>query len=109
MKKTGPVSTRVQLDDGTVVRRHQDHIRRRENEVVQDEVRAGDPDVTDSPSVTPTAPGVSNLVDVPVDSSVPKSPPVTPATPSSAPVESSPATTRPVRKRAGAQWAPEKG
>ena len=99
VEKTDPMSTHVQLDGGTVVRRHQDHIRRRENEVVTDAVGAGYPDVTDAPSVTPTALGVSNQADVPVKSSLPKSPPATPATPTHAPVESSPATTRPVRKR----------
>ena len=26
MEKTGPVLARIQLDDGTVIRRHQDHV-----------------------------------------------------------------------------------
>ena len=32
VEKTGPVSAQVQLDDGTVIRRHQDHFRVRESE-----------------------------------------------------------------------------
>ena len=32
MQKTGPVSARIQLDDGTVIRRHQDHVCVRESE-----------------------------------------------------------------------------
>ncbi len=35
VEKTGPVSTRVQLDNGTVIWRHQNHVRRRENEVLE--------------------------------------------------------------------------
>ena len=101
VEKTGPVSTCVQLDNGTVIRRHQDHVRRRENEVVEEPV------ADDTPSVTPIAlpevhvtsptsptPGVSHQPDVT------KSSPATPATPTQTPVESSPPRTRPVRKRA---------
>ena len=32
VEKTGPVSARIQLDDGTVIRRHQDHVCVRESE-----------------------------------------------------------------------------
>ena len=82
VEKTGPVSTCVQLDNGTVIRRHQDHVRRGENEVVEEPV------ADDTPSVTPIAlpevhvtsptsptPGVSHQPDVT------KSSPATPATP----------------------------
>ena len=98
VEKTGPVSTCVQLDNGTVIRRHQDHVRRRENEVVEEPV------ADDTPSVTPIAlpevhvtsptPGVSHEPDVT------KSSPATPATPTQTPVESSPPRTHPVQKRA---------
>ena len=36
--KTGPVSVRIQLDDGSVIRRHQDHVRVREREPAADTV-----------------------------------------------------------------------
>ena len=36
--KTGPVSARIQLDDGSVIRRHQDHVRVREREPAVDTV-----------------------------------------------------------------------
>ena len=36
--KTGPVSARIQLDDGSVIRRHQDHVRVREREPAPDTV-----------------------------------------------------------------------
>ena len=49
VEKTGPVSARVQLDNGTVIQRHQDHVRSRANDVVEEPVAS----VT--PSVTPVA------------------------------------------------------
>ena len=36
--KTGPVCARIQLDDGSVIRRHQDHVRVREREPAVDTV-----------------------------------------------------------------------
>ena len=103
VEKTGPVSTRVQLDDGTVIRRHQDHVRRRENEAIQETVGADPSSVTstalpEADVVLPT-PAVSDQAKASVQSSVPDSPPSMPATPTHIPVESSPAATRPVRKR----------
>ena len=101
VEKTGPVSTCVQLDNGTVIRRHQDHVRRRENEVLEEPVADNTPSVTPMAlpevhvtSPTSPTPGVSHQPDVT------KSSPATPATPTQTPVESSPPRTRPVRKRA---------
>ena len=98
VEKTGPVSARVQLDNGTVIRRHQDHVRRRENDVAEEPVVGVTPSVT--PGVTPVVlpesnatsptPGVSDQLEVP------KSPS---AAPTQTPVETSPLVTRPVRKR----------
>ena len=42
-EKTGPVSARVQLDNGTVIRRHQDHVRSRENDVAEEPVTSVTP------------------------------------------------------------------
>ena len=36
--KTGPVSARIQLDDGSVIRRHQDHVRVRGSQPAADTV-----------------------------------------------------------------------
>ena len=38
VNKTGPVSTRVQLDGGSVVQRHQDRVRACEKEAVADTI-----------------------------------------------------------------------
>lgn len=38
VEKTGPVSARIQLDDGSVIRRHEDHVRVREREPAADTV-----------------------------------------------------------------------
>ena len=97
LEKTGPVSARVQLDNWTVIRRHQDHFRRPENDVAEEPVVSVTPNVT--PSVTPvvlperdatsTTPGVSDQLEVP------KSPSAAPQTP----VKTTSLVTRPVRKR----------
>ena len=96
-EKTGPVSARVQLDNWTVIRRHQDHVRRPENDVAEEPVVSVTPNVT--PGVTPvvlperdatsTTPGVSDQLEVP------KSPSAAPQTP----VKTTSLVTRPVRKR----------
>ena len=98
VEKSGPVSARVQLDNGTVIRRHQDHVRRRENDVAEEPVVGVTPSLT--PGVTPVVlpesnatsptPGVSDQLEVP------KSPS---AAPTQTPVKTSPLVTRPVRKR----------
>ena len=95
VEKTGPVSAPVQLDNGTVIRRHQDHVRSRENDVAEESATSVTPNVT--PEVlpgsytTPPNPGVSDQLEVP------KSPP---AAPTQTPVKTSPLGTRPVRRRA---------
>ena len=99
MEKTGPVSARVQLDNGTVIRRHQDHVRSRENDVAEEPVTSMTPSVTPSVTpvvlpecdATPSTPGVSDQLEVP------KSPP---AAPTQTPVRTSSLGARPVRKRA---------
>ena len=102
VEKTGPVSARVQLDNGTVIRRHQDHLRRPENDVAEEPVVSVAPSVTPSvtpgvtsvvlpePNATSPTPGVSDQLEVP------KSPS---AAPTQTPVKTSPLVTRPVRKR----------
>ena len=98
LKKTGPVSARVQLDNGTVIWWHQDHVRRRENDVAEGPVASVTPSV--SPGVTPVVlpepdeisptPGVSDQLEVP------KSPS---AAPTQTPAKTSSLVTRPVQKR----------
>ena len=71
-EKTGPVSARVLLDNGTVIRRHQDHVRSRENEVVPKQATSDLPEVV--PVVLPeslTAPPTPSVRDQP---DVPRSP-----------------------------------
>ena len=95
VEKTGPVSARVQLDNGTVIRRHQDHVRSRENDVAEESATSVTPNVTPvvlpGSDATPPTPGVSDQLEVP------KSPP---AAPTRTPVKTSRLGTRPVRRRA---------
>ena len=99
VEKTGPVSARVQLDNGTVIRRHQDHVRSRENDVAEEPVTSVTPSMTPSVTpvvlpdcdATPSTPAVSDQLEVP------KSPPVAPT---QTPVRTSSFGARPVRKRA---------
>ena len=96
VKKTGPVSARVQLDNGTVIRRHQDHVRSRENDVAEELATSVTPNVTPvvlrDCDATPPTPGVSDQLEVP--NSSPEAPTQTPETPDKCPLG-----TRPVRKR----------
>ena len=46
MEKTGPVSARVQVDNGIVIQRHQDHVRSRENDVAEEPVASVTPSMT---------------------------------------------------------------
>ena len=91
VEKTGPVSVRVQLDNGTVIRRHQDHVRSGENDVAEEPVTSMTPVVLPECDATPSTPGVSDHLEVP------KSPP---AAPTQTPVRTSSLGARPVRKRA---------
>ena len=94
MQKTGPVSARVQLDNGTVIRRHQDHVRHRENDVAEEPVVSVTPSVTPvvlpEPDATSPTPGVSDQLEVP------KSPS---AAPTQTPAKTSSLVARPVRKK----------
>jgi len=87
VEKTGPVSARVQLDNGTVIRRHQDHFRSREIDVAEEPVAGMLPSVIpvvlSESDVTLPTPGVTDQLDVP-----------------KTPIETSPLRTRPVQKRA---------
>ena len=95
VEKTGPVSVRVQLDDGTVIRRHQDHVRNRSNEVVTQQAASDIPEVV--PVVLPERVTVPPVIDVSEQPDTPRSPlAITIETP----VEASSPRTRPVRKRA---------
>ena len=91
---SGPVSARVQLDDGTVIRRHQDHVQIRENDVAEEPATRATPNVTPvvwpESDAKPPTPGVSDQLEVP------KSPQ---AAPTQTPVKTSPLGTRPVRRR----------
>ena len=94
VEKTGPVSARVQLDNGTVIRRHQDHVQSRENDVAEESATRVTPNVTPvvlpDCDATPPTPGVSDQLEVPNTS---------PEAPTQTPVKTSPLGTRPVRKR----------
>ena len=95
VEKTGPVSARVQLDDGTVIRRHQDLVRSRENDMAEEQATSVTPNVApvvlpESDAAPPT-PGVSDQLEVPNSS---------PAAPTQTPVKTRPLGTRPMRKRA---------
>lgn len=46
VEKTGPVSARIQLDDGTVIRRHQDHVKSRKNDMAEESATSVPPNVT---------------------------------------------------------------
>ena len=95
MEKTGPVSAQVQLDNGTVIRQHQDHVQSCENDVAEEAVASVTPSVTPvvlpESDATPPTPGVSDQLEVP------KYPP---AAPTQTPIKTSPLVTRPVGKRA---------
>ncbi|KAK3726335.1 hypothetical protein QZH41_008960, partial [Actinostola sp. cb2023] len=51
IEKTGPVSSKIELQDGTIVRRHQDHIRTTVNESKRPE-----PDIPEMPTLEDTPP-----------------------------------------------------
>ena len=96
--KTGPVSARIQLDDGSVIRRHRDHVRVRESKPALDTVGS---EVLEAAPMAISIPVATSELDA---SSPPKSSsPDTPKPPSTSPVKSpvhlSPKQSRPVRRR----------
>ena len=97
-KKTGPVSAQVQVDNRAVIRRHQDHVQSRENDVAMEPATCTSvtpnvtPVVLPESDATPPTPGVSDQLEVP------KSPP---AAPTQTPVKTSSLGTRTVRKLPG--------
>ena len=96
--KTGPVSARIQLGDGSVIRRHQDHVRVRESKPALDTVGS---EVLEA---APMAISIPVSTSEPDTSSPPKSnSPNTPKPPSTSPFKSpvnlSPKESRPVRRR----------
>ena len=95
--KTGPVSARIQLGDGSVIRRHQDHVRVRESKPALDTVGS---EVLEA---APMAISIPVSTSEPDTSSPPKSnSPNTPKPPSTSPFKSpvnlSPKESRPVRR-----------
>ena len=92
--KTGPVSARIQLDDGSVIRRHQDHVRVRGSQPAADTV------ASEVLEATPMAISIPVATSEPDASSPPNtSSPDTPKPPSTSPVNLSPKQSRPVRRR----------
>ena len=67
VEKTGPVSARVQLDNGTVILRHQDHVKSCENDVVAEPATSATPNVTPvvlpESNAKPSTPGVSDQLE----------------------------------------------
>lgn len=93
VRKTGPVSTQVQLEGGTVIRRHQDHVR-----------TCRDPDMAqqEASDIQGTVPTFEAVVAPPTlgTNDQPNHPETQPAVVSAEqPVESNPPCTHPVRKR----------
>ena len=95
IEKTGPVSVRVQLDDGIVLRRHQDHVRNRSNEVVTQQASSDIPEVV--PVVLPESVTAPPITDVSEQPDIPKSPL---AATVETPVEANSQRTQPVWNRA---------
>ena len=92
VRKTGPVSTEVELEDGTVIRRHQDHIRPRPNP------EPTPPEATKDQNSVPANP-VSTTSHDQLEQTERQ-----PAAPPIQPVESSQIKTRPVRNRTRPQY-----
>ena len=89
------MSVRVQLNNGTVLRRHQDHIRNRSNEVVRQQASSDIPEVV--LVVLPESDTAPPITDVSEQPDIPKSPL---ATTVETPVEANSQRTRPVWNRA---------
>ena len=96
--KTGPVSARIQLDDGSVIRRHQDHVRVRESKPALDTVGS---EVLEAAPMAISIPVATSEPDAssPPKSSSPDTPKPPPTSPVKSPVNLSPKQSRPVRRR----------
>ncbi|XP_067022023.1 uncharacterized protein [Acropora muricata] len=89
VEKTGLVSARIQLDDGTVTRRHHDHVRVRESAAAAASI------TSEIPEATPIA--ISEPVASSANSRQSAKSPVAP--PRGSPMHFSPKQSRPVRRR----------
>ena len=97
--KTGPVSARIQLDDGSVSRRHQDHVRVRESKPALDTVGS---EVLEAAPMAISIPVATSEPDAssPHKSSNPDTPKPPLTSPVKSPVNFNPKQSRPVRRRA---------
>ena len=66
------MSVRVQLNDGSVIRRHQDHVRNRSNEVVTQQASSNISEVV--PVVLPESVTAPPITDASEQPDIPKSP-----------------------------------
>ena len=96
-EKTGPVSARIQFDDGTVIRRHQDHVRVRESEAAAASITSEIPEATPSAISEPVTTFEPNASSVNTNSRESPKSPVAP--PRGSPMIFSPRQSRPVRRR----------
>ena len=92
--KTGPVSARIQLDDGSVIRRHQDHVRVRGSEPAADTVASEVLQATPMAISIPVPTSEPDAFSQPNTSSPDNSKP-----PSTSPVNLRPKQSHPVRRR----------
>ena len=102
IEKTGPVSVRVQLDDGSVIWRHQhdqDHVRNRSNKVVTQQASSDISEVV--PVVLPESVTTPPIADASEQPDIPKSPL---ATTVETPVEAKFQRTRPSLNRARPEY-----
>ena len=97
VEKTGPVSARIQLDDGTVIRRHQDHVRVRESETATASITSEIPEATPVVISEPVAIFEPDASSANTNSRESAKSPV--ASPRGSPMNFSPKQSRPVRRR----------
>ena len=98
VSKTGPVSAQAQLVNGTIVRRHQDHIRHCEQKVVMPLAEGGLPEDVPVVLLESTTPPIPEFSDSP---ETPKS---SPAVSVEEAVQASSQMSRPVRRRARPEY-----
>ncbi|XP_068756956.1 uncharacterized protein [Montipora capricornis] len=97
VEKTGPVSARIQLDDDTVIRRHQDHVRVRKSEAVAGSITSEISEATPVAISEPVAIFEPDASSANSNSRESAKSPVAP--PRGSPMNFSPKRSRPVRRR----------